>query len=79
MVNPVNVVKGVLMFVLGIFFTIISYYIIPALIEEMSAFGDATTTTLLNTVFWSGYILVIILAVFVAPAMMIFRETTPEQ
>lgn len=74
MANLTNIVKGVLAFILGVFFTIISYYIVPELIDALSSFGDAETTALLTTVFWSGYILLIILAVLVAPAMVIFQE-----
>lgn len=75
MVNITNIVKGVLVFILGVFFTILSYYIVPSIIYEMQSFGDATASALLTTVFWGGYILLIILAVFIAPAMIIFQES----
>lgn len=65
--------KGVLAFMIGIFFTLVSFYIIPPLIYEMSQFGDATTSLLLKTVFWTGYIILIILAVVYKPAQMIIE------
>lgn len=68
-----KMVKGVLAFIIGIFFTLVSFYIIPPLIYEMSQFGDATTSLLLQTVFWTGYIVLIVLAVIYKPAQMIIE------
>lgn len=77
MVNGTNIVKGVLFFITAIFFTIISFYIVPVIIYEMDSFTGGNA--LLKTLFWSGYLIILILADIVAPAMIIMGATTNKQ
>lgn len=74
MASYTGVVKGVLGFIIGIFFILTTYYIIPDIIDVMDDFGDAETSALLKTIFWTGYIILLILAVVVIPAKIITEE-----
>lgn len=67
-----KIVKGVIVFFLGIIYTLVSYYVVPILLEflEDSTYGLDTT---LQTIFWIGLITTWILAIIVAPALMIVQ------
>lgn len=66
MVQPVNIVKGVLCFLMGLIFIYVSQYIIPPLANEL-----LTGTT--KAIFYVGLIILYVLAVIVAPAVIIFQ------
>lgn len=61
-----QIIKGVIWFFFGLAYSVLSYYVVPALV-------DFLPTTTLQAIFWVGLILTWILAIIIAPAVIITK------
>lgn len=77
MVDVKSIIKGVITFILGFFFVVISWYIVPILIDTMNETTNNDTT--LRAIFYVGLVILYIIALVVAPAMMIMKGSKTEQ
>lgn len=67
---------GGVAFVVGILYTLISWYIAPEFIQMM--FVDLWQNTTLYSIFWTGLIITWVLALLVVPNLLIFRPMESE-
>lgn len=70
--NMGSLAKGAVLYVIGIFYMMISWYIIPEFIEIL--FNDLSTNTTLYGLFYFFLILSWILALIVIPNFIIFKS-----
>lgn len=67
MTDVKSIINGVLCFIFGIIFMVVTWYIVPNIIEIVEI------DTTIKLIFYAGLIMMYILAILVAPAVMIFK------